>query len=57
MKIVSFKEFIKDYMGYYNAKNNNFSIRTNEEMQEIMYDIYDTDNFEINYDNKTIEMY
>lgn len=57
MKIILFKKFMEDYKSYYNEQNDNFEIRTEEDMQEIIYDIYDTDKFEINYENKTIEIY
>lgn len=48
--IITFKAFIKDYRKYYNEKE--VIVRNNSEMQEILYDLYDNDDFEINYDEK-----
>lgn len=53
--IITFKEFIKDYYKYYNEKE--VIIRNNSEMQDVLYELYDTDEFEINYDERTIELF
>lgn len=52
---ISFKQFKVDYEQYYNEKLS--TIRTEFEMDEVIYDLYDTDNYEINWDNETIELY
>ena len=51
---ITFKEFIKDYCKYYNEKE--VIVRDNSEMQEVLYELYDNDVFEINYDEKIIEL-
>jgi hypothetical protein len=58
MRIVNFKDFNKDYGKYYGLKNGEyFNIKDESEMQEILYEIYDTENFEIDYYRKIIELY
>jgi hypothetical protein len=57
MKIVKFKYFKKDYRKYYNEDSNCISIRTEDKMQETLFDIYDTDDFEIDYEKEIIELY
>lgn len=52
---ITFKEFIKDYCKHYNEKE--VIVRDNSEMQEVLYELYDNDDFEINYDEKTIELF
>ena len=47
---ITFEKFDKDYREFYNIKGR-YSIRTESEMQEVIYDLYDTDSFEIDYDN------
>lgn len=32
-------------------------VRDNSEMQEVLYELYDNDVFEINYDEKIIELF
>lgn len=56
MKIISFKDFINDYREYYNV-HDFIKIGTESDMQEVLYDIYNTDQFEIDYENKLIELY
>ena len=51
---ITFKEFIKDYCKYYNEKE--VIVRDNSEMQEVLYELYDNDVFEVNYDEKIIEL-
>jgi hypothetical protein len=55
MKTLTFKQFISDYEEYYQEKLT--TIRTESDMQEILYNIYDTDSFEMDYENKLIELY
>lgn len=57
MKTIKFSEFREDYKKYYNENIN--PIRTQDELDEIIYDLYDTDelNFEIDYENKIISLY
>lgn len=57
MKTISFKEFINDYREYYNDHNKCFSIKTEEDMEEVIYDIYSTDNFDVDYEHGIIELY
>lgn len=54
MKSITFKEFIKDYREYYEVDEVRFSY---SDMEEILFCIYDTDNYEIDYDNKVIELF
>lgn len=51
----TFKEFIKDYRNYYNEKV--VRVVDESEMQEVCYDLYNTENFEIDYEAKTIELF
>ncbi len=54
--IKTFKEFIQDYNEYY--QTNLLAIYTNtNELPEVMFDLYNTDDFEINYDEETIELF
>lgn len=55
MKNITFREFCKDYSEYYQTKE--VYIATESDMQEVIWELYDTENFEINYDNKIIEIY
>jgi hypothetical protein len=57
MRAVKFKDFIKDYKEYYSDNSEIFTIRTRDDMQEILYEIYNTEDFEIDYDRKLIELY
>lgn len=54
--IKTFKEFVHDYNNFYQTNLNVVKINPNE-MDEVMYDLYDTDDFEVNYDEKIIELY
>lgn len=53
--IIKFKEFISNFQDYYQTKE--VVVFSESDMQEICYDLYDTDNFEIDYENKTIELF
>lgn len=55
MKVITFKQFTIDYKEFYKEKLT--TIRTELDMQEILYDIYDSDSFEVDYENKLIELY
>jgi hypothetical protein len=57
MKEISFNDFIKDYREYYDERSKHISIRTEDDMQEVLFDIYDVENFEIDYENEIIELY
>lgn len=50
---VTFRKFDRDFREYYGIKGN-YTIRTDEDMQEVMYELYDTDKFDIDYENKII---
>ena len=52
---IKFKEFIKDYCIDYFDKE--VIVRDNSEMQEVLYELYDNDVFEVNYDEKIIELF
>lgn len=53
---ITFKKFDRDFRDYYNIRGN-YSIRTESDLQEIIYELYDTDKFEVNYEEKIIEIY
>ena len=54
----TFKEFSKDYGRYYGLKTGEyFRIETEDDMQEVIYDLYDTEDFEVDYENKVIFIY
>lgn len=56
MKTVTFKQFVEDY----NLKQNtNYGfIQTDTlNIDSIISDLYNCDDFELNFDNKTIELY
>lgn len=56
MKKVPFTQFIKDYNEYYQC--NVEVVRCNTlDLPEIMWDLYDTDDFEIDNDMEVIELY
>jgi len=56
MKTVSFKDFKKDYKEYYND-GKYLMISTYSEMEEILFDLYSVNNFEMDYENEVIELY
>ena len=57
MKTVTFKQFKVDYEEFYKDKLT--TIRTKSEIDEVIYCLYDSDEFhyEIDYENKQIELY
>lgn len=55
MIIKSFKEFIKDYQEYYNAKD--FIIKTESDFEDVIYELYDKEGFDIDYEHKIIEIF
>lgn len=57
MKTISFKDFKKDYKEYYKDEDKYLMISTYSEMEEILFDLYSTDKFEMDYENEIIELY
>jgi hypothetical protein len=57
MNTVTFKQFTKDYEEYYQEKLT--AIRSNLDMDEVIDALYNIDelHYEINYENKLIELY
>lgn len=56
MKLISFKQFCKDYINYYDIKDGKVSIKTETDMDEVIFNIYDTDLYEIDYEYKIITL-
>lgn len=54
--IKTFDQFVKDYNEYYQENVRVVRISTME-IDEIMFNLYDSDDFEIDYDNETIEVF
>lgn len=54
MKLIPFKQFCKDYIDYYDIEDGKVSIKTETDMDEVIFNIYDTDLYEIDYEYKTI---
>lgn len=52
---ITFMQFDKDFREYYNIKGN-YNI-TESDMQEVIYCLYGTDDYEIYYDEKYIILY
>lgn len=53
---ISYDQFVKDYNEFY--QENVRVIRCDfSDLPEVMYDLYDTDNFEIDEDTKEIELF
>lgn len=52
----TFKDFCKDYREYYQVKGR-FYIPTEDDMQEVIYDLYDTEDFEVDYENEVVFIY
>ena len=50
-----YTDFIKDYCKYYNEKE--VIVRDNSEMQEVLYELYDNDVFEVKNEEKIIELF
>ena len=57
MRTVNFEDFKRDYKEYYKDDGKYLMISTYSEMEEIMNDLYDTDDFVMDYENETIELY
>ena len=51
-KQISFKYISEKYKKEYNCLN--ICIKTQNDMSDILYDLYNTEHFDIDYDNKTI---
>lgn len=54
-KIVTFKQFGKDFRSYYKCEE--VSIRDEIEAEVVMSDLYDCNLYEFDYDKKVIELY
>jgi len=54
-KTITFKQFVKDFKDYYECKE--VFIKTESEAEEVIYDLYETDNFEFDYENKVVELW
>ena len=54
MMTITQDEFVNDYNEYYQC---NFKVVKTNDLPEVMYNLYDTDDFEIDYDKETIELY
>jgi len=54
-RIVTFKEFTKDFRKYY--KCDEVNVRDQIVAEIVMWDLHDCDLFEFNYKDKTIELY
>lgn len=52
--IITFKQFAADYKKYYDIDY--VEIKTELDAEEIIFDLYNTDKFEFDYENKTIEI-
>lgn len=58
MITIPFKQFIKDCKDYYDIKQGEyFRIETELEMEETIFELYENEHFEVNYENNTIELY
>jgi hypothetical protein len=56
MKTVTFNQFVKDYNKKYNT--NYGYVQTNTlDIESIISCVYDTNEFELNFDDETIELY
>lgn len=56
MREVTFEQFTKDYNEYYQC-DVRFVRCSSDEVEEIIDNLYDNNDFEVNYDNETIELY
>ncbi|MBS5307747.1 hypothetical protein [Clostridium sp.] len=54
-RIVTFRQFKKDFREYY--KCDEVNVRDQIEAEIVMWDLYDCDLFEFNYEDKTIELW
>lgn len=55
IKTVTFKQFKKDFRECY--KCDEVNVRDQIEAEIVMWDLYDCDLFEFNYEDKTIELW
>ena len=55
MMTITQDEFVNDYNEYYQCNFKVVKINTND-LPEVMYNLYNTDDFEIDYDKETIEL-
>lgn len=53
---VTFDQFVKDYNKYYQCNFRTIHVNTHD-IFEVMWNLYDTDDFEIDEDNETIELF
>ena len=57
-KITSFDKFIKDYQNeFLNGKPEKFLVKTEDDMIDVIYQLYNTDKFDIDYEFKTISVF
>ena len=54
-KEITFKEFTKDFKDYY--KCNEAEIRNVSEAEIIMWDLYEVEDYEFDYERRIIELY
>lgn len=50
---ITFKKFDRDFREEYGIKGN-YSFRTEEDFKEVLFRLYGSENFSINYQDKTI---
>lgn len=55
--IKTFDEFVRDCNNIWNEQNRVITFRCVNELEEVIYDLYDSWDFDIDYDNETIEIY
>ena len=53
--IKTFKEFSKDYYEFYNEKD--IIIRTEKDFEMVVEELYSREGFDIDYENKIIEIF
>lgn len=54
--MITFSQFIKDFNQYYQTEYRSIQLDSNS-LIDSMLDLYDTDDFEIDWDNETIELF
>lgn len=52
----TFKEFDKDFRNQYNISGN-YVIQTNSDMEEALYELYGAERYDIDYENRVIELF
>jgi|GEM_PF-4920881 len=55
--IITFKEFDNHFRKHYQLKKESYTIESEYDMQEILYELYNIENFEIDYNNRIIELF